>query len=71
MNVSENQNQFLFDFPSILAFVYAFFLLLVEKTKHHFLQPLSCSNTEAVVDYILAHPRWRLSLQTHKLIDIP
>ena len=44
---------------------------LLPQAKHHFLQPLSCSNTEAVVDYILAHPRWRLSLQTHKLINIP
>lgn len=36
----------------------------------HFLQPCSCSNTAEVVAYILAHPQWRLSLQTHKLIDI-
>lgn len=35
------------------------------------LQPLSCLNTAAVVDYIKSHPWWRLSLQTHKLIDIP
>lgn len=41
------------------------------EAKHHFLQPLSCSNTAQVVDYILRHPRWRLSLQTHKLINIP
>ena len=26
--------------------------------------------TQACVDYIKAHPQWRLSLQTHKLIDI-
>lgn len=39
--------------------------------RHLFLQPLSCSNTPQVVEYILAHPHWRLSLQTHKLIDIP
>ncbi len=38
--------------------------------KHYFLQPCSCRNTQEVVDYILAHPHWRLSLQTHKLIDI-
>lgn len=38
--------------------------------SHYFLQPLSCSNTAQVVDYLLSHPRWRLSLQTHKLIDI-
>lgn len=36
----------------------------------HFLQPCSCQNTEEVIDYIRAHPQWRLSLQTHKLIDI-
>lgn len=38
--------------------------------KHFFLQPCSCSNTGDVVDYILKNPQWRLSLQTHKLIDI-
>ena len=26
--------------------------------------------TQACVDYIKQHPQWRLSLQTHKLIDI-
>lgn len=35
------------------------------------LQPLSCSNTAETVAYIKSHPWWRLSLQTHKLIDIP
>ncbi len=35
-----------------------------------FLQPCSGVNTAETIDYILAHPRWRLSLQTHKLIDI-
>jgi 7-carboxy-7-deazaguanine synthase len=29
------------------------------------------TNTAAAVDYCLAHPQWRLSLQTHKLIGIP
>ena len=38
---------------------------------HYFLQPCSGKNTAEVVSYILEHPRWRLSLQTHKLIDIP
>ena len=28
-------------------------------------------NTAAAVAYCLAHPRWRLSLQTHKLLGIP
>ena len=36
----------------------------------HFLQPCSCSNTEETVAYILSHPSWRLSLQTHKYISI-
>ena len=39
--------------------------------KHHFLQPCSGQNTNHVIAYIKEHPQWRLSLQTHKLIDIP
>jgi 7-carboxy-7-deazaguanine synthase (Cx14CxxC type) len=39
-----------------------------------FLQPMDgpqCEdNTRAAIDYCLAHPQWRLSLQTHKLIGI-
>ena len=35
-----------------------------------YLQPCSGENTAETVEYILAHPWWRLSLQTHKLIDI-
>ncbi|MGO1118267.1 7-carboxy-7-deazaguanine synthase [Rhodovibrionaceae bacterium A322] len=42
---------------------------------HHFLQPLDdadqIAHTQAVTAYCLAHPRWKLSLQTHKLIGIP
>jgi len=44
---------------------------------HYFLQPCSSprypggSNTRETIEYVLAHPYWRLSLQTHKLIDIP
>jgi 7-carboxy-7-deazaguanine synthase (Cx14CxxC type) len=33
--------------------------------------PARDANTAAAVDYCLANPRWRLSLQTHKLIGIP
>lgn len=29
------------------------------------------AHTEAAVRYCLAHPRWRVSLQTHKLLGIP
>lgn len=43
--------------------------------QHFFLQPmhglLTKQNTERVIDYCRAHPRWRLSLQTHKLLGIP
>lgn len=38
--------------------------------EHFFLQPCSCSNTREVVDCVMRHPKWRLSLQTHKLINI-
>lgn len=46
---------------------------LREKFKTHncFLQPCSCTNTDQVIDYILLHPWWRLSLQTHKYLAIP
>lgn len=37
---------------------------------HFFLQPCSCANTAETVACVLRHPKWRLSLQTHKLIDI-
>lgn len=37
---------------------------------HHFLQPLSGTNIPETVDYCKSHPRWRLSLQIHKLINI-
>jgi 7-carboxy-7-deazaguanine synthase (Cx14CxxC type) len=42
---------------------------------HFFLQPMDGpareANTAAALGYCLAHPRWRLSLQTHKLLGIP
>lgn len=33
--------------------------------------PDGAMNTQAAVAYCLANPRWRLSLQTHKMIGIP
>ena len=39
-------------------------------TQHFFLQPCSCANTAETVACVLQHPHWRLSLQTHKLINI-
>ncbi|HEX6598359.1 MAG TPA: 7-carboxy-7-deazaguanine synthase [Gemmatimonadaceae bacterium] len=45
--------------------------------EHFFLQPLDTgsaesaqANVRAALAYCLAHPQWRLSLQTHKLLDI-
>ncbi|MCU1498027.1 MAG: 7-carboxy-7-deazaguanine synthase [Acidimicrobiales bacterium] len=41
---------------------------------HHFLSPMDGpereANTALAVEYCLAHPRWRLSLQTHKYLGI-
>jgi len=41
---------------------------------HFLLQPLDgpavAESTQAAVDYCLAHPKWRLSLQTHKQLGI-
>lgn len=43
--------------------------------EHYFLQPMDGpdaeANTVATIAYCHAHPQWRLSLQTHKLIGIP
>ncbi len=45
------------------------------RFDHFFLQPMDGlerkRNTALVVDYCLHHPRWRISLQTHKLLGIP
>jgi 7-carboxy-7-deazaguanine synthase (Cx14CxxC type) len=42
---------------------------------HYYLQPMQNAqwenNTKATVDYCKAHPQWRLSLQSHKYINIP
>ena len=42
--------------------------------RHFFLQPMDgpdlAANTRAAVAYCLAHPRWRLSVQTHKAAGI-
>ncbi|MDR3505156.1 MAG: 7-carboxy-7-deazaguanine synthase [Acidocella sp.] len=43
--------------------------------KNFLLQPMDgpdrAVNTEAAIAYCLAHPRWRLSVQTHKVLGIP
>lgn len=42
---------------------------------HFFLQPMDGpdikESTRKTVEYCLAHPRWRISLQTHKIMGIP
>ncbi len=44
------------------------------KFKHFLLQPMdgleASRNTTAAVAYCQAHPQWRLSLQTHKMLGI-
>lgn len=43
--------------------------------RHFFLQPMDgperSQHTEEALQYCLAHPQWRLSLQTHKILHIP
>lgn len=43
--------------------------------RNFFLQPMDgpaqAENIAAATEYCLTHPKWRLSLQTHKLIGIP
>jgi 7-carboxy-7-deazaguanine synthase len=42
--------------------------------RHFYLQPMDgpdvAANTRAAIAYCLAHPRWRLSVQTHKAVGI-
>jgi 7-carboxy-7-deazaguanine synthase (Cx14CxxC type) len=43
--------------------------------RNFFLSPMDgparVQNTSLAVDYCKAHPQWRLSLQTHKILNIP
>lgn len=43
--------------------------------QHFFLQPMDGPdrewNSQFAIQYCLNHPRWRLSLQTHKMLGIP
>ncbi len=42
---------------------------------HFLIQPMDCEARDAAlaeaIDYVQAHPQWRMSLQTHKLLGIP
>ncbi len=49
---------------------------LLDLPFHHFwLQPMDgpdrMANTASAITYCLSHPRWRLSVQMHKLVGIP
>ncbi len=43
--------------------------------SHFFIQPMdgafTAENTKLAIDFCLKNPQWRLSLQTHKLLNIP
>ena len=43
--------------------------------EYFFLQPMDgpnlAANTQESLNYCLEHPQWRLSVQTHKVLDIP
>jgi len=43
--------------------------------EHHFVQamdgPLLATNMRLAIDYCKAHPQWKLSVQTHKLLQFP
>ncbi len=48
------------------------------EAKHRFLQPCFCedeterlANMKACVEAVKSHPEWRLSLQIHRVLDIP
>jgi organic radical activating enzyme len=42
--------------------------------RHFFLQPMDgpgqAANTRRAIEYCMAHPQWRLGIQTHKVVGI-
>ena len=36
----------------------------------YYLQPCSGRNTKEVINYIKEYPKWKLSLQTHKILNV-
>lgn len=47
------------------------------KANHHYLQPCdrkdpekNAENTAKVIEYCLAHPDWRISIQTQKILNV-
>jgi organic radical activating enzyme len=49
--------------------------LLAWDFRHFLLQPMDCEDreraTKAAIAYVMSHPQWKLSLQTHKLLGLP
>lgn len=49
--------------------------LLAWRFDHFLIQPKDCDARDAAlsaaIDYVMAHPAWKLSLQTHKLLGLP
>ena len=43
--------------------------------RHFLIQPMDCADAEAAlaasIAFVMANPRWRLGLQTHKLLGLP
>jgi 7-carboxy-7-deazaguanine synthase (Cx14CxxC type) len=43
--------------------------------RHFLIQPLDCADAAAsraaAIEFVMKNPRWRLSLQTHKLLGLP
>jgi 7-carboxy-7-deazaguanine synthase (Cx14CxxC type) len=50
-------------------------MLLGWDFDHFLIQPMDCADAagarEQAIAYVMAHPRWRLGLQTHKLLGLP
>jgi organic radical activating enzyme len=42
---------------------------------HFLVQPMDCAEAaaaqQAAIDFVMANPRWKLSLQAHKLLGLP
>jgi 7-carboxy-7-deazaguanine synthase (Cx14CxxC type) len=45
------------------------------RFDHFLIQPMDCTDraaaSAAAIDFVMNNPRWRLSLQTHKLLGLP
>lgn len=69
--VQKSGNELKLVFPQAAAMPELFNAL---EFEHFFLQPMdgpdSVVNTRMAIEYCLANPRWRLSLQTHKAVGI-